>query len=251
MSDEKKPDEKEVESVAQASDQQANNSSTEEKVEDPNWRAFREARKRDRLEKEAAERRAKEKEEEAAALRAAMEAAFHTRSTHPSYQNVDKYTNWGGAHEEVEETEDQRIERMVTQAIEKRQKAYDQEMAIREKERMPKALRESHPDFDDVVTTETLDYLEYHYPEIAKPLGRLQDSLEKWSDIYRAIKRFVPNASNSKQESLRSQINQNKPKSISSTQVTGTESNLSSPNFLTKEKREQNWRRMQRELKGL
>ena len=56
-----------------------------ETPEDPNWRAFREARKRDRAEREAAERRAAEKEQEVAALKAAMDAAF-TKGNAPSPQ---------------------------------------------------------------------------------------------------------------------------------------------------------------------
>lgn len=231
---------------------QSNQPQGEEKQEDPNWRAFREARKRDRLEKEAAEKRAREKEEEAAALRAAMDAAFHKGGARGgTHQNLESYTNYGGPIEEIEESDEQRIERMVTQAIEKRQKEYEQEMAVREKERMPQALRETYGDFGDVVNEDNLDYLEYHFPEIAKPLGRLPDSYEKWSDIYKAVKRFVPNAENAKYEGARADANQNKPRSISSTQVTGTEVGSTSAARLTQERRAENWRRMQRVLKGL
>src|SRR5271155_291964 len=50
---------------------------------DPNWRAFREARKKDRADRESAERRAAEKEHEIAALKAAMESAFSKGSPSP------------------------------------------------------------------------------------------------------------------------------------------------------------------------
>jgi len=62
---------------------QANQQTESEGVEDHNWKAFREARKKDRAEREAAEKRAAEKEEEAAALKAAMEAAFSRTSPAP------------------------------------------------------------------------------------------------------------------------------------------------------------------------
>src|SRR5271169_6729948 len=59
----------------------------ESKTEDPNWKAFREARKKDRADREAAEKRAADKEAEVTALKAAMEAAFSKSAPTPqAYQ---------------------------------------------------------------------------------------------------------------------------------------------------------------------
>jgi len=145
----------------------------QEKDQDPNWRAFREARKKDRMDKEAAERRAAEKEAEAAALKAAMEAAFSKQQPHNYYNN-------GGPTETYEPTDDQRIERLVNQAIEKRQSEFAKQQQERERMEMPSRLRQTFHDFNETVTAENLDYLEYHYPEIAKPLERAEDRLSGW-----------------------------------------------------------------------
>lgn len=218
-----------------------------QKEEDPNWRAFREARKKDRLEKEAAEKRAREKEEEAAALKAAMEAAFSKQSQPHTSPN---YYNNGGRIENYDDTDDEKIERLVNQAIEKRQSEMARQQQERERYEMPSRLRQTFSDFNETVTADNLDYLEYHYPEIAKPLGRIPDSFEKWEDIYRAVKRFVPNSVNSHREAARAEHNLNKPRSISSTQITNTENNPTSYK-ISEQKKAENWRRMQRTLKGL
>ena len=211
----------------------------EEVKEDPNWRAFREARKKDRQEKEAAERRAAEKEAEAAALKAAMEAAF-AKSTpqQPQYGY------------EPEETEDDRIEKKVQAALAAREAAYERERVQREKQEYPERLRQSYPDFSQIVSTENLDYLEYHYPEVAGPLRRLPDDYHKWADIYRAVKKFVPNNTTAKKDAARADANSTKTRSMSSTGVTQPGEAMTSAR-LTEERRASNWERMQRTLKGL
>jgi hypothetical protein len=219
-----------------------NNEPSQEKPEDINWRAFREARKKDRMEKEAAEKRAMEKEAEAAALRAAMEAAF-AKQQPPVQQGY-----FGDNSYEL--TEEQRIEQLVQKAIEQREQANERQRQERERQEMPIRLRTTHSDFDQVVNEENLDYLEYHYPEIAGPLKRLPDSYDKWGDIYKAVKRFVPNSANSSREAAKAKANQTLPKSISSTQITNTEHSAPSQR-LTEQRRAENWQRMQRQLKGL
>src|SRR6478609_249460 len=110
-----------------------------ESHEDPNWRAFREARKRDRAEKEAAERRAVEKEAEAAALKAAMEAAF-SKSAPPNvngYHSPDVYPG---------DTEEQIIERKVNAILEQKEKQYAREQQEREQREYPSRLARDLPD---------------------------------------------------------------------------------------------------------
>ena len=209
---------------------------------DPNWKIFREQRKKDRDLREAAERRAQEKESEAAALRAAMEAAFAKESR--SESRSKRY------EEDEEETEDQRIEKKVQAALAARDRQYEQDKYQREQKEYPERLKKSYSDFDSVVAAENLDYLEYHYPEVAAPLKRLPDGYDKWSDIYRAVRKFVPNATSAKKEAAKAEANLTKPKSISSTGVTQP-GEAKGAHILSEEKRAANWERMQKTLKGL
>lgn len=212
-----------------------------EQQEDPNWRAFREARKKDRAEKEAAERRAAEKEAEAIALKEAMEAAF---ARTPPVNNQQYYT------EQPEETDEDRIKRLVSQEIAAREAAAEKLRAQREQQEYPQRLVQTYPDFNHIVAQENLDYLDYHYPEVSRPLQRLGDGFDKWSDIYLAVKKFVPNHSTAKKEAIRAEINQNKPKSISSPTITSPGQSTYNTREI-EERRAANWERMQRTMKGI
>lgn len=212
--------------------------------EDPNWRAFREARKKDRLEKEAAERRAAEKEQEVAALKAAMEAAFAKENYKiPQGQSRDNSSGF-----DDDETEDQRIDRKVQAALAIKEQQYKKEQQQIEKQQYPQRLTQTYHDFHATVNEETLDYLEYHYPEIARPLKKQEEGYDKWSDIYLTVKKLVPNATNHKKDSLRADVNAVKPKSLSSTGLT---QNTQNSHYLTDSQKAANWERMQRTLKGL
>jgi hypothetical protein len=217
-----------------------------ESHEDPNWRAFREARKKDRAEKEAAERRAAEKEAEAAALKAAMEAAF---SKTPAPNQIGQY--YSSAHTTEEETEELRIERKVNAIIEQREKQYVREQQEREQREYPARLARDLPDFRAVCSQEALDYLDYHYPEISRPLQRLPEGYDKWHDIYHAVKKLIPNHANAKKEAVKSDMNLNKPKSMSSVAPSPTGEAPRSTWQEVEQKRADNWARMQRVMKGV
>ncbi len=215
--------------------------------EDPDWRAFREGRKKDRAEKEAAERKAQEREAEVLALKAAMEAAFSKGST-PSLQQSNQY---GYQNEyQPEESEDERIEKKVQAAIAQREAAAEKARMEREHQEYPNRLVQSYPDFHHVISQENIDYLDYHYPEVSRPLQRLRDGFDKWSDIYQAIRKFVPNNTSSKRESAKADANFSKPKSISSTGLTQNTEGLSGMR-LTEDRKADNWARMQKILKGV
>lgn len=214
----------------------------EAQPENPNWKAYREQMKKTREEKRLAEKRAEEKEAEAAALRAAMEAAFSKQQT----QNTQAYYQ----NDYQDETEEQRIEKKVNAVIAAREAAAEKARIEKEQREYPQRLNQAFPDFEKVVTDENFDYLEYHYPEIVRPLKRLGEGFDTWSDVYHAIKKFVPNSTTAKKEAQRADINQNKPKSISSANMTPSGENVSSAR-LTAERRAENWQRMQRSLKGL
>lgn len=210
--------------------------------EDPNWRAFREARKKDRADREAAEKKAMDKEAEVTALKAAMEAAF-AKSPIPSPSQVSY-------DQPREETEDERIDKKVQAALAQREAIYEQQRRKQEHEEFPQMLRKNFVDFDQTISQENLDYLDYHYPEVSVPLQRLQDGYDKWADIYRAVKKFVSNSTGAKKDAQKADANFMKPKSISSTGITQPGEATTNAR-LTEEKRAQNWERMQKILKGV
>lgn len=219
-----------------------------EENNDPNWKAFREARKKDRAEKEAAERRASEKEAEVAALKAAMEAAFSKSA--PTPQAYQQYYGQN-SYDQPEETEDQRIEKKVNALLAAKEEQNRREYQQREQKEYPNRLTRDFPDFNHVVNQESLDYIDYHYPEVSRPLQRLGDGYEKWHDIYHAIKKFVPNQQGARRDAARAEANNMKPKSISTNQMTPTGEVVRSSQQELEAKRADNWARMQRMLKGV
>lgn len=217
-----------------------------ESPEDQNWKAFREARKRDRAEKESAERRAAEKEQEIAALKAAMEAAFSAKSA-PSTQAYQQYYGM----EQQEESEDQRIERRVNEILSKKEEQYRREQEEYERREYPNRIKRDFPDFSQVCSQENLDYLDYHYPEISRPLQRLSEGYDKWHDTYHAVKKLIPNHSTARKEAMRADINSNKPRSISSTGPSPTGERPRESWQEAEARRAENWARMQRTMKGV
>jgi hypothetical protein len=202
-----------------------------------NWRQFREVRKVERQEKLAAEKKAAEKEAEAQALKAAMEAILN-KPAHATTLN----NNF-----EEDLSEDDRIQRKVEAAIAERERKSEEARRIKEQQEFPKRLTSTYKDFDQVCTSDNLDYLEYHYPEVAEAYKNSPDGFDKWSSIYRAVKRFVPNT-DSKKEQSKAEKNFAKPQAMSipgKTQVGDT-----APHSLDDKKRSDNWARMQRVMRG-
>ncbi len=198
-----------------------------------NWKKFREAREQDRKHREEAERRATQKEAEAMALKNAMDALLNK----PSQQNV-QYD---------EDDEEIRIQKKVEAALSAREKQYEEERRKREKAEMPAKLKQACPDFERVCTTENLDYLEFHHPEIASAFNYMPDGVEKWSAVYKSIKKFVPNTS---PDSNRARIEKNlsKPQAMATSGVAQTGD--VAPMQVDERKKADNWARMQRVMKG-
>jgi hypothetical protein len=207
----------------------------QESAKDINWRQFREQRELERKQREDAERRAREKEQEAQALKVAMDAILNK----PSPQNYPI--------QEEELDEDQRIEKKVQAALLAKEKVLEEERRRREQQEFPQRLASTYSDFNQVCTTENLDYLEYHYPEVASAFKHAPDGFDKWAAVYKAVKRFVPNT-DSKKEQAKAERNFNKPQSMA---VGGaTQTGDSAPMYLDDKRRADNWSRMQRIMKG-
>lgn len=208
-----------------------------EAPEDQNWKAFREARKQDRIQREQAEKLAAQKAQEAEALKQAMEALLNKSAPQPNTQQYNQYYN-----QQPEESEDEKIEKKVAAILAKREAESEQQRRQREQQEYPQRLQQTYSDFSQIVSSDNLDYLEYHYPEVAGPLKRATDGFDKWNDIYKAVKRFVPNTDHKKELSS-IEKNMAKPKSMSTTNITPQAG--PSAAVLSEEKRAANWARMQ------
>lgn len=210
----------------------------EESIQDRNWKKFREDRELERRQREEAEKRAAQKSAEAEALKAAMESILNKQ---PMPQNTN-HNQWGD-----EKTEDQKIEEKIQAALQKQQNRFDEERRQREAAEVPQRLAQTYSDFNNVCSTENLDYLEYHYPEIAGAFKTAPDTFDKWSNIYKAIRKLVPNPDSTK-EKKKVENNVNKPQSMA---VAGTtQTGDSAPQILDDKRRADNWQRMQKVMKG-
>lgn len=201
-----------------------------------NWRAFREQREAERKARLESERLAAQKAQEADALKAALEALATKGSNNEDYQTQT-------------ESEDERIDRRVREIIAEREAKIEREMQEREKKEFPQRLQAAYKDFNQVVSTENLDYLDYHYPEISRAFNHMPDGFDKWASVYQAVKRFVPNTDSHK-EAQRADRNLSKPGSVSS--MGNSHGGNAMPSARLDEARKAaNWERMQRTLRGV
>jgi hypothetical protein len=227
------------EQIQEQNNTQNSNSQVVEQVEneqEKNWKKFREQREVERKQLEEERKRAKQKEEEAAALKAAMDALLNkpvnSMPIHDQYQ---------------EESEDEKIQKKVEAALLERERKLEDERRKKEQAEMPIKLNQAYKDFDQVCSAENLDYIEYHYPEVATPFKHMPNSFEKWASIYQAIKRFVPNT-DSKKDQKKAEKNFTKPQAMSAAGATQTGDQA--PIMIDDKKRADNWARMQKVMKG-
>jgi hypothetical protein len=203
----------------------------QENPEEINWRRFRQEKEAQRKAKEEAERIAIEKAKEAEALKAAM-AALMQKPIHQEYER--------------EQTEEDVIEKRVQEALKRERERYDQERKAQEQKEYPQMLRKNFSDIDTICTPENLDYLEYHYPEVAEPYKHMPEGYDKWAGIYKALKRFIPNKDAAK-EAKKADANLAKPVAMSRPGM--TQSGDQAPRILNDTTRQKNWERMQRIMK--
>ena len=213
---------------------------TEESYQDRNWRQFRETRAKERKEKELAEEKARQKAEEAEALKAALEAIVNKPLGNSSNQYTQSNDN--------DESEDERIQKKVNAALEAKQRQYEEEQRKKDQDELPQKLATTYRDFDTICSQENIDYLEFHHPEIAKLYSKQPESFEKWASVYNSIKKLIPNADSGK-DKMKAEKNLNKPQSASVRGVTSTGDQ--SPQYLDQKKKDDNWKRMQKVVKGV
>lgn len=208
---------------------------SQETPQEINWKNFRDQREQERKGREAAEKMASEERAKAEALKAAMESLLNK----PQAQSSDPQ----------DESEEKRIARQVEAIISQREASTRLEREKQEQQDMPQTLQKQFPDFHQVVKSQNLDYLEFHYPEVAEPFRHMPDNLAKWQAMYKAVKRFVPNVDPQK-DSRKADNNMNKPQG-SPTSVSPSGSSSGPSIRLDEQRRAQNWERMQKVMKGL
>lgn len=232
--------------VEQEKKEEIKNNPSEKQVEETpeqiNWRKFREERAIERRQLEEERKNRQAKEAEAAALKAAMDAILNKPTPNQTINN-----NVEDGFEE--ESEEQRIERLVEQKLSARQKKEEEERTQREAAALPQNLQKAYGDFNQICSTENLDYLEFHYPEIVKAYKYMPDGFDKWSSIYQSIKKFVPNT-DSRKDASKADKNSVKPQSGSTPGV--SQAGMPTSSYKLDEKRKaENWARMEKIRKGL
>lgn len=208
----------------------------QEPPQERNWKNFRAEREAERKQLEQERKQRQEREKEAAALKAALEAALS--KPEPKQAQETPY-------EELSEQE--RIRKEVDDAVEARLRKIEEARQLEEQAKLPLNLKKAYSDFDQVCSTENLDYLEFHYPEVAQAYKYMPDGFDKWSSIYKAVKRFIPNV-DGKKEAARVDRNLQKPQSAAALTQAGHP--MPPANDLTEERRKANWERMQRVMRG-
>lgn len=219
---EKKKEVKETEKSQSKSKEVAKEVVEEPTDQENNWKRFREKQAQDRAtSKEALEKA----EREASLLKKAV--ADLVNKAPDSGDNFDTGE---------EETEDQRIDRKAKAAFEKL-----------EHQNFPTQLRQAFPDFDEVCSPENMDYLTFHDPEYAKAVRHMPDGFEKWASVHAKIKEKLPNVNAAKEKTMM-QANSSKPQSPSAPGVgnLGAEASL---RFLSEDRKAENWKRMQQNMK--
>jgi len=201
----------------------------QETPEQINWKKFREEREQQRKAQLDAEAKAIKAQQEAAALKQAMEALVN-KPDPQQYQH--------------EETDEDRLQKIIDRKIAEQRKKDDEERYQREQ----KELNQAYRDFDKVCSTENLDYLEYHYPEVAKAFQHMPDNFDKWSSVYNAVKRFIPNT---KPQADEKRIEKNLAKPQAMATGSGQQTGDTAPYILDEAKKKANQLRMQRVMKGL
>lgn len=208
---------------------------TPESDQDRNWKKFREAKEAEKVAaKKALDEQIRinvEEKARAEAFQKALEAAVNKPQQQPE-----------------DETEDQRMERKLQAMLEKRLADEERRRQDLEFQQYPQKLRSSHPDFDQVCSDNNLDYLEFHHPELASALGKRPDSYDKWADIYKAVKRYIPNTNVANQQK-KAEANMAKPQAFNAGMTTPGDK---VPAIRLDEARKAaNWERMQKQLRSM
>lgn len=204
-----------------------------------NWQKYREARERDRKALKEAQEREEKRRQEVEALKAALESVV-SKPTPNDHQQTNYY--------EEDEDEQKRIERLVKEQIERDREARKKEEAEREQKEIPNRLAQTFPDYEQVCSDENCDYLLFHHPELAAGFRHMPDNFDKWATVYKAIKKYVP-YQNKEGDKKRMERNLSKPQSNPHSSMDTSPQTVGWK--LTEQRRSENWRRMQSDMKNV
>jgi hypothetical protein len=230
------------------------NQGAEETPEEINWKKFRDERKRDQ--QIAAEE--KRKRNEIAEQNRIMKETIAMLNQRPDLtqkekNNIvasiphDQFTTGQDVVNYVDSKIEAFLQNKLDALLDQRERVREERKRQEEQQTFPDKLRREYKDFDDVCSNENLLYMEYHHPELSKSLEDLPEGFEKWSRIYKAVKRYMPNQ-DTKKTQAKIESNLSKPKSGSSL---GTASKDDKQSIrLDEAAKRANWERMQKALKG-
>lgn len=222
----------ESQNIPEAENVSQEQNEVQETPEQINWRLVRERTAEEKRKRIEAEERAAKLAAEAEAIKAAFESMVNKPSPSQSVHYPE--------HEE--DSDERRMEKLIEAKLREREQQYAKERAEREKSELPNKLKQTYSDFEVVCSEENIEYLKYHYPEISRSFQYRPDDYESYSDLYKAIKRFVPNPDDGR-DARKVEKNLAKPQSMSVAGRTSTTD--SAPVMLDEAKKAANWRRMQ------
>ena len=224
---------------------------TEETPEQINWKKFRDERKAEREQAKADKDLAKKKAEEAEAFREALEQVTQTSGPVVG-KSVEEQVIADLADDDIPMGRDIKgfvakyVADTVAKTLREREEVVTQQRAEQEINELPQRLRQTHNDFDQVMTQENFDYLEYHHPEMAKAMGYMPKGFDKWNNTYNLIKKLVPNAVNAAQDTRQAQRNLQKPQAPTG-HASHSTGELAPGRIITQAERDANYKRL-REL---
>lgn len=209
--------------------------------EDRNWKAFLEKRKEEQRLFDAEKEKNKRLEEQDVRRQKEIEdlkVAFQVMIEKKEDNSFDD-----GDKDQKKFVQDE-IQRLFREEQTKKRAQEDNERIYRDS----MAIKQEMPDLLEVCSQENLAYLEYYNPEIAIPLGKMPDGLEKTKLAYQAIKKHVKMA---KKEKEKVEQNLSKPKSVHSAYSNETTSDKeNSSGVLSDKRRNETWQKMQRLISG-
>lgn len=231
----------------------------QETPEQVNWRNFRAAKEaRRKQDEEAAKERdqlkaqAQRSAEEKLALQQALEAALSARGNTNaiSQQQKDDIVQGLDPNDiptggQVASYVQKAIQDGIAKALTEQKHLSYQEQEKKRIENLEKEI----PDFNQVLSKDNVDYLEYHYPSVFQAMKEQPESYQKYKGAYDTVKKLVPNLNNS-QNNARAEINLAKPKSLSSPGVTGAAEKKAAWS-MSEQERKENYDNMVKRIKGI
>lgn len=224
-----------------------------ESTEQINWKKFRAEKEALRKAKEQEALKAQELANQNAALQQALDAVLTKQQPqqqathHMPVLPKDQFVTGEEIQSYLDGTLDPKLESKIDQLLDRKERQRQAEAAEREKRELPNRVKTVHSDWESVVSQDNCDYLEYHHPELSASISAMPESVEKYSTIYKAIKRYVPNAGNS-QDMRKLEANALKPRSASASGVAQT---VPAPSLvIDNDRKKANYERMMRQIKG-